>query len=115
MGVNAGDLDREVILQTATKTQDADTGEEVIDWEAAESETMWAQWLPAGTREAWQASQRLSTYIDGVFRIYYRLPEPDAATNRIIFNGRTYDLKPAIEIERAEGWEIPVVARGAVV
>lgn len=110
MGLNAGEMDREITLQTATVTQNSSTGEALTDWTAVEEETIWAQWLPAGSREAWQAQQRLAAYVDGVFRIYYR-DEPDPALNRIVFDGKTYDIKGAIEIERREGWEIPVVAR----
>lgn len=112
MGLNAGQLDREVTYQTATKTQDPDTGEELIDWDDVAEETIWAEWLPGNTREGYQASQRLSAQVDGVFRIYYRLPRPDPAVNRIIFDGDTYDLKPAVEVRRAEGWEIPAVTHG---
>lgn len=112
MPINAGALDREIVLQTATTTQDQNSGEEVIDWDD-HNETIWAQWLPAGTREAWQAQQRLQSYVDGVYRIYYREPAPTAAGSRIIgHDGRTYDIKPPIEIGRADGWDIPVVARG---
>ena len=112
MGINAGNLDREIILQTATKTQDSSTGEELIDWDDVQ-ETIWAQWLPAGTRESWQAQQRLGSYIDGVYRIYDRTPRPTPESSRIIgHDGRTYDVKPVIEIGRGEGLEIPVVARG---
>lgn len=112
MPINAGALDREIVLQTATKTQDVNSGEEVITW-ATSPVTLWAQWLPAGTREAWRAQERLQSYIDGVYRIYYRDPAPTAAGSRIIgHDGRTYDVKPPIEIGRAEGWDVPVVARG---
>lgn len=110
--INAGALDRVIVLQTASITQDPNSGEEVIDWDNADL-TLWAQWLPAGTREAWQAQQRLQSYVDGVYRIYYIDPAPSADDNRIIgHDGRTYDLKPPIEIGRGEGWDIPVVARG---
>lgn len=111
MGLNIGQMDREIILQTATKTQDTASGEEVIDWDSV-SETIWAQWLPAGTREAWQAQQRLASYVDGVFRIYDRSPRPTPESSRIVFEGRAYDVKPVIEIGRGEGLDVPVVARG---
>lgn len=111
MGLNAGDLDREVVLQTATRTQDTGTGEEVIDWDALD-ETIWAQWLPAGTREAWQAQQRLAAYVDGVFHIYDKSPRPTPEDSRIVFDGRTYDIKGVSEIGRGEGLEIVVVAHG---
>lgn len=111
-GINAGDLDREITLITGVKSQDAGTGEEVIVWDADVGEIVWAQWLPAGTREAWQAQARLGSYIEGVFKIY--LPQSDVSPDgmRIAYAGRTYDTKPAVEIERGEGLLIPVVARG---
>lgn len=111
MGINAGDLDREIVLKTATKTEHPSSGEEVIDWDLLD-ETVWAQWLPRSTMEAYRAQQRLESYIDGVYRIYYR-DELKAANTRILgHDGRTYDVKPSIEIGRAEGWDVPVVARG---
>lgn len=110
-GLNAGDLDRDIVLQTAAFTQDG-AGQESPDWDNADEETICAQWLPAGSREAWQAQTRLSAYVDGVYRIYDRDPRPSPARCRIIgHDGRTYDIKPWIEIERNVGLDIPVVAR----
>jgi SPP1 family predicted phage head-tail adaptor len=113
----AGLLNRTITLQTATKTQDAGTGEEVIDWTAATAVQLPAQWLAGNTREGYQAGQRLAAagqrlaaYVDGVFRIRYR-DRPSPENQRIVFDGRPYDLKPPIEIGLREGWEIPVVAR----
>lgn len=108
---NAGNMDREIVLQTATVAQDPVSGEEVIDWDNQDV-TLWAQWLPGGTREAWHAQQRLGAYIEGVFRIYDRDPRPTPEGSRIVFEGRTYDVKPLMEIGRGEGLEIPVVAHG---
>lgn len=106
---NAGYMDREIVLQTATKTQDPVSGEELISWSGV---TVWAQWLPGGTREAWFAQQRLSAYVDGVFRIYDRQPRPTPEGSRIVFEDRVFDVKPPMEIGRGEGLEIPVVAHG---
>lgn len=113
---NAGNMDRVIDLQTATKTQDPVSGEEILIWT---SEQLPAQWLPAGSREAWQAQQRLASYIDGVFRIYDHVPRPTPDDCRILFEDpelsgviRTFDVKPPMEINRGEGLEIPVVARG---
>lgn len=111
MGLNAGQMDREITIQTATKTQHQQTGEEAIDWDDVE-ETIWAQWLPAGSREAWQAQQRLAAYVDGVFRIYDRSPRPTPESTRIVFDDREYDVKGVVEIGRGEGLELAVVARG---
>lgn len=104
----AGDLDREIELQTATKTQDTETGEEVLTWPV--TATIWAQWLPANTREAYVAQQRLQAYIDGVFRIWWRSDVTPDGT-RIVYDGRTFDVKPVIEGGRRVYLDIPVVAR----
>jgi hypothetical protein len=107
---NPGIRDREITLQTATKTQDPDTGEELIDW-TIDPLVLYAQWLPGNTREAYFAQQRLASHITGVFRID-PIDRPDPATQRIVFDDRIYDLFPPIEIGRGNGWEIPVIARG---
>jgi head-tail adaptor len=108
--MNPGLRDREITLQTATKTQDADTGEEVIDWDELDV-TLYAQWLPGNTRESFYAQQRLAAHVDGIFKIEYIEPKPNPSTQRILWDGDIYDMKPAVEIGRREGWEIPVVAR----
>lgn len=110
-GLHAGLLDREIVLQKAPPVQ-SDSGEETFDWDNAVEQTVWAQWLPAGTREAWQAQQRLASYVDGVLRIYDLDPRPTPDDTRILFDGRTFDIRPYIEIGRSEGLDIPVVARG---
>lgn len=110
-GLDCGRMDSEIVLQTATKTQDARTNEELVTWGG--DETIWAQWLPAGTREAYLAQQRLDTAIDGVFRIYDRETRPTPDGTRILFDGRVFDVKPYVEIGRGDGLEIPVVGREA--
>lgn len=106
-GLSAGTLDREIVLQTATTTQSA-SGEPIITW--GSDVTLWAQWLPAGTREAWQAQQRLGAYVDGVFRMYDMDTRPTPDASRILFDGRVFDVKPYIEIGRGDGLDVPVVA-----
>ena len=105
-GLKPGLMDREIVLQTAAKSQDPETGEEVLTFT---DETLWAQWLPAGSKEAWQAQQRLGSFVEGVFRIYDRTPRPSAAGDRIVWDGRTFDIKPYVEIGRGEGLDLPVV------
>ena len=97
-GLKPGLLDREVVLQTGVKSQDPDTGEELIDWETTEA-TLWAQWLPAGTTEAYRAQQRLGSYVDGVFRIYDRDPRPTPDASRIVFDGRTFEILTAVDVQ----------------
>lgn len=108
MGLNAGQMDREIVLQTATASTDATTGQELDTWT---DDTIWAQWVPAGTREAWQARQ-INSAIDGLFRIYDRSPRPSPDTARVVFDGRTFDVTGVMEMGRGEGLELAVVARG---
>lgn len=103
-------MDREIVLQTATKSLDSKTGEQVIDWDEVTEQTIWAQWLPAGTTEAWRAQQRLQAIVDGVFRIYDMDPRPTPDGSRILWDGKVFDIKPVVEIGRGEGLEVPVVA-----
>jgi len=111
--MNAGDLDREIILQTATATQDAETGEQILDWTTATAETIWAAWRPTTARELAAAQQqRLGAYIDGRFRIYDKTPRPSPERNRVYFDGRIFDLRGVKEIGRGEGLELEAAARG---
>lgn len=111
MPLEPGDLDRRIVLQTAAAVQ-SDSGEVSFNWASAAMVNLWAQWLPASTREGFLAQRQIGSYIDGVYKIYFREePLPDRC--RILgHDGRIYDVKPAIEIGRGEGWMVPVVARG---
>jgi len=109
--LNAGDLDREIVIQTAPVVQSA-SGEEVFDWAHADEQTVWAQWLPAGSLEAWKAQQRLESFVDGVFVVYDMETRPAPNNTRILFDGRVFDVKPYVEVGRHEGLQLPVVARG---
>lgn len=110
--IDVGAMDREIVIQTATRSQDATTGQDVLDWDAVADQPVWAQWLPGGTREQWQAQQRLGSYIEGVFRIYDIEDRPTPDLSRILFESRYYDVKGVVEIGRGEGLELSVVARG---
>lgn len=112
MCLNCGQMDREIVIQTATRSIDPVTGQPIFTWDTGE--TIWAQWLPAGSKETWQAQQRFGSYVDGVFRIHDRSPRPTPDTTRIVFDGKTFDVKPYVEIGRGEALDVPAVARGEV-
>ena len=112
MGVNVGDRDREIVLETGTKSRDTVTGEELIDWTLIDPQVLYAEWLPGNSVEAYRAQQRLEAYIEGVFRIE-PIDRPDPASQRIIWEGRAYDIKGVVEIDRGDGWELAVTSRGA--
>lgn len=105
-------MDREIVLQVAAMAQDAGSGETVPDWVNATDYTIWAQWFPGNTREAWRAQQRLGAYIDGLFRIYYR-SDVSAELTRIQWDGKTFDVRPPMEVGRQVMLDVPVVARVA--
>lgn len=109
-GLNAGDLDREIVLQTKTVTTNPKTGEQVETWDQ-NPVTIWANWDPSSSREIFAAQNRQAAYVDGVFRIYWREPRPMPERNRIVFDGTVYDIRPAIEVGRREFWDLPAVAR----
>ena len=117
-GLDCGLMTADIVLQTATKSLDAATNQEVLTWDPANDQALSAQWLPAGSTEAWQAQRRLETYVSGVFRIYDLddvASRPAADNSRILFNGRIYDTKPYIEVfdeGMVVGLDIAVVARG---
>ncbi len=117
-GLDCGLMRAEIVLQTAP-TQQSASGETTFDWAHATTQELSAQWLPAGSTEAWRAQQRLESYVSGVFRIYdlddvASRPGPD--NTRILFEGRTYDLKPAVPVYDDDGavvgLDLAVVARG---
>lgn len=111
MPLDAGNLDREIILQTATMSQDSVTNQEVLTFDAEDDEALWAEWLPGTATEVWKARQIDST-IEGAYRIYDRDPRPVPDINRILgHDGRTYDIRGVTEIGRGEGLIVLVVAR----
>jgi head-tail adaptor len=110
MGLSAGKLDREIVLQVASPTQ-SESGEVTFDWDHAESLTLWAEWLPRGTRETFRF-EREGSYIDGLFRVYDIVPRPTPDNTRILFEDRVFDVQGVTEIGRGEGLDLAVVAHG---
>lgn len=107
--MDAGDLDREIVLHTATTSTDATSGQEIQDWE--ETATIWAQWIPGTSTEAWRARQ-IHSEIEGVYKVYWRDDITPEGSRILGHDGRTYDVKAPIEDGRGDMLLIPVVARG---
>ncbi len=114
-GMPIGLMRNEITIQTAPVVQSA-SGEEVYDWDNADEAVVWAQWLPAGTREAYLAQQRLESHVDGVFVIYDMALRPRPDNTRILFDGRLFDLQPYVVVQDptsgVKGLEIAVSAHG---
>lgn len=110
-GLRAGDLDRDIVLQTATRLQ-SESGEVSYDWDNATAVTLAAAWIPANSREGYFAQRQIQSTISGAYKLQYR-DEPKPHESRILgHDGRVYDVLPATELGRQEGWLVPVIARG---
>jgi SPP1 family predicted phage head-tail adaptor len=101
-------MDRRITFERATATQANPSGEQVLTW-AAEA-TVWAEVVPLGGRELFQA-QQLEAKADTRFRIRYRTGITPDETLRIAYGGRHYDLRSVVELGRREGLEILAEAR----
>jgi len=108
-GLDAGALDREIVLQTATRSRDETTGEEVLTWDT--EETIWAQWMPSSAREVWLARQ-INSEIAGMYRTYYRDDVYPDVSRIVGHDGRTYDIQGVTEEGRQDGILIAVAAHG---
>jgi hypothetical protein len=107
--LEAGLLDREITIQTATESEDPDTGQDVLDW--GQGQTVWAQWLPSSASETWKARQ-IDATIEGIYKTYDIDPRPTPESAQIIgHDGRLYDLRGVTEIGRGEGLLLAVAAK----
>lgn len=93
----AGDLDRRIVIERGTAVRD-DFNNEVTTW--APLMEVWASFRAASAREQ-LASQEEGAEVDGVFVIRWSTM---AATidpkDRLIFDGRTYDIVEATQLGR---------------
>jgi hypothetical protein len=102
-------MDRRIIVQTATVSEDPTTGQDIATWES--SQPIAAEWLQSSATETWQARQ-IDATIEGIYKTYDMSPRPTPDLAQIIgHDGRTYDVKGVTEINRGEGLLIAVAAR----
>lgn len=104
----SGQMDRWIVLQFMAEQTPSVSGEVSLGVDHAE--TIAAQWLPAGTKEAWQAGERLQATVEGVFRIHWRDDIDPALTRIVDESGHVFDVQPPIEIGRRQALDLPVTA-----
>lgn len=104
--MEAGKLDRRVTIERATVVLD-DFGGEVTTWTALA--TVWASYEPVSDGEKWRAAEVAAT-VTARFRIRWGFDVK--VTDRLIFDGRVFDIIGVKEIGRREGQEITTSARG---
>lgn len=108
MAVRAGDLDRRITLQRASTAQDHGTGEEVATW--VPIATVWASKRDVSDGER-LASAQVQASITTRFVIRWSLGVSDLnPKDRVMFEGRIYDIAAVKEIGRREGIEISASA-----
>jgi len=111
MGLAAGKLDRRITLQRFTFTTDAGSGEQVKTWATLGPDKLWASRRRASANET-LASAELAGAISDVFEIRYGSAWSDVnPKDRLVFEGRTYEIVAAEEIDRRVGIRIAAVAR----
>lgn len=107
-GLDAGALDRRIVIQRATVTRDA-MNEQVQTW--ATLGAVWASATPVRDGERF-ADGEVRSLITMRFQVRWsqRIASLDER-DRIVFDGRTYDIHGVKEIGRRVGLEISAAAR----
>ncbi len=103
--MRSGRLDRIITLQRAITTQDS-YGEEIKTW--TDIADVWAERQQLRGEERWQAQQTVAK-IEAIYRIRWKAGL--TPIDRLIDDGRIYDIQACSEIGRREGLELQVSAR----
>lgn len=98
--MRAGELDRRIVIETPTDTQDS-AGGPTQTW--ATFATVWAKVIPLRGQEYFAANQN-NTQVDSTFRI--RWLSGVTATMRISYDGEYWDIQHIAEIGRQEGLDL---------
>lgn len=108
MGLNAGSLDRRIVIQRASLARDA-MNSQVATWNPIA--TVWAKAEPIQDGERLRAGETLaSKKYRFTIRWAVTVSQVDPR-DRVVFEGRTYDVNGVKEIGRRVGLEITATAR----
>lgn len=106
--MRSGQLDKSIIIQAKTATQDA-SGQEVETWTKIHTgATLPAAVISKPGGESFGAEQVIA-FGYRMFKIRYRADV--TVLNRIVYNGRNYDVLDVREVSRRDGLEIDAKAR----
>jgi SPP1 family predicted phage head-tail adaptor len=103
--MQAGRLDRRVEIQRRTQTQESN-GEYVYTW--ATIATVWATVKDLRGAEFFSARQ---TNAEVTTRFYVRWIEGVTVLDRILYEGRVYDIAQVSEMARRQGLDILAIAK----
>src|SRR5690554_282087 len=104
--MRAGDLDRRITINRAGSVTNA-YGEIVETW--ADLATVWAKVEPISDGERWRAAE-VAAHVTTRFTIRWGLGV--TPQDRILYEGREFEIAGVKEIGRREGQEITASARG---
>lgn len=106
----AGKLDRRITIRRRAVSADPVTGLPVEAW--SDLATVWASWRRASARETLAAAE-IGAQVTDVFEVRWS-PMSSAITplDRLIYQGREYNISDAREIGRRVGIRITGMARG---
>ena len=99
--MRAGRLDKRIVIQTRTASQDSTTGETTYTW--ADAVTVWAAMDELRGREYFAARQ-VQADIGVKFTIRYR--SDVTVLNRISYDGRIYDIRHIATLGRKYAMEL---------
>lgn len=98
--MRAGDMDRQIVIESATETQNG-IGEPVATWSTFA--TVWAQVMPLRGSE-YVAAQAINTEIDTIFRV--RWLAGVTTKMRVSYGAQYYDIQYLAEIGRRVGLDL---------
>lgn len=104
--MRAGDLDRSIDIQASTAVQNT-VGEPILTWSNVAASVP-ARVMPTRGGERFTAQQVVGDAVV-TFRIRYRTGL--TVRNRLVYNGKNWDIRDIREIGRREGLEIDATAR----
>jgi len=106
--MRAGRLDRRIVIQRAISSADA-FNQPVETFSTLA--TVWAEAIPVNDGERMKAGQTLADKMIRFTIRYSSTVDNVDPRDRIVFDGRTYDIAGVKEIGRREGLEITATAR----
>lgn len=98
--MRAGKMDRRIVLQSASNTVN-DAGTPILTWKT--KATVWAELVQRSTREYIRAQGAQDEAVI-IFRIRW-LPGISTA-DRVVFDGRTFNIREVATIDRKRGIEL---------
>jgi SPP1 family predicted phage head-tail adaptor len=103
--MQAGKLDRQITIERASVVLDG-FGGEVRTWEPIA--TAWAAVMPISDGERWRAGE-VAAHVTHRFQVRWGIGVEVA--DRVLYDGRTFEISGVKEIGRREGQEITAAAR----